>query len=373
MFLPSIFKIFPEGEITGLRRVKFGIDPTFPRLHLGHFVPLRIVRKLQREGHDVTIVLGTFTAQMGDPSGRDSTRPILSAEEVAKNAEVILEQVERILGPAESPKFGFEVFRNHTLHEAINAPTLLKHLSKFTLTHMLSRNGFEERQNKGNPIGMHELIVPVLQGLDSVWLNSEIEIGGQDQLFNFQIARKLQEDNGQKPQQCLMMPIINGTDGRKMSKSLGNCIFLDESAEDIFGKVMSISDETMEEWLPLFIDPVENIPFENTLPAHPMARKRMLAETIVAELHGIEIGRITAENFCKTVQNKELPKNIPEIEASNIIDAVVKIRKCSKTEARRLIDSKSVRIIDSLKNVVSDALESGDIIQVGKRDFGKVK
>ena len=353
--------IFPENSnIDSCNRVKFGIDPTFPRLHLGHFIPLRMVKKLQDQGKHITLVLGTFTAQMGDPSGRDSTRPILSAEEVIKNSEIILNQVNKILTP------GFDIFRNHEFHGAMTTPELLSHLSQFTLAHMTSRNAFEKRIKDNCSIGLHELIVPILQGLDSFVLKSDLEIGGQDQLFNFQIARKIQESNKQKPQVCLMFPIINGTDGRKMSKSLGNCIFLDESPEDIFGKIMSISDETMEEWIPIITDLTEL-----NLPAHPMHRKRNLAVDVVRQLCGLEEADKAAQNFFKKIQKKELPEIIPELVVNSILDAIISVRKCSKTEARRLINSGGIKI--NGQKFVDQIVNSGDLIQIGKRDFVKAK
>ena len=358
-----MFTVFPENaDIKPPQRVKFGIDPTFPRLHLGHFIPLRLVKKLQDQGHHITLVLGSFTAQMGDPSGRDTTRPILSAEEVSDNAKSILKQVQSILAP------GFDVFWNHIIHNELQTPVLLRHLSKFTLSHMLSRNGFEERMNKNNPISMHELIVPILQGLDSVALRSEIEIGGQDQLFNFQIARKLQEDNGQKPQSCLMLPIINGTDGRKMSKSLGNCIFLDESSNDIFGKIMSISDDVMHQWIPLLTD--SDI---GALPMHPMACKKILAWSIVEQLRGEDEASAAQDFFEQTVQKKETPDNIQEAVVKTIFEAIIAVRNCSKTEARRLLDGGGVKLDGVQIKEPTTPVFPGSVVQVGKRDHLRVK
>lgn len=351
-------QIFPEdANIDKLKRVKFGIDPTFPKLHLGHLVPLRIVKQLQEQGKEVTIVLGTFTAQMGDPTGKDKTRPILSREDVEFNAEQILDQVSNVLHP------GFKVFRNGDLFNHMSVPKLLNIVKDFSVQHMTNRNAFSKRLENNIPIGVHELIVPILQGTDSVELKSEIEIGGTDQLFNFQIARRLQEINGQKPEVCIMAPIINGTDGRKMSKSLGNCIFLEEMPLELFGKCMSVSDEVMEEWIPLLTD-------ENK-ETHPMKRKKKMAMDIVEQLCGPEIVPKVVEHFEKTIQNKEIPEDIPEIQAENIIDAITKIRDCSKTEARRLISSGAVKI-DDVKIDENTILSNGQIIKVGKRHFGRL-
>jgi len=350
--------IFPEGsDIKELKNVKFGIDPTSPRLHLGHLVPLRVVKKLQEQGKNITIVLGTFTAQMGDPSGKDKTRPILSEEDVRKNANKILVQVEAILDP------GFHVFRNGDRFNEMDAPELMKIVSDFTVQQMIRRDAFQKRISEGVSIGVHELIVPILQGTDSVTLESEIEIGGTDQLFNFQVTRRLQEINGQKPEVCMLAPIINGTDGHKMSKSLGNCIFLDEAPEEVFGKCMSISDETMEEWIPLFMD-------ENK-ERNPMKRKKKLSFEIVEQLFDTSRAETCLKQFEDRIQKKEIPDEINDIKAEDILDAVVKIRECSRSQARRLLIDGAVKI-DGVKATDETPIAKGQIIKVGKRDFGRI-
>lgn len=350
--------IFPEGsDITGLKKVKFGIDPTSPKLHLGHLVPLRIVKKMQELGKDVTIVLGNFTAQLGDPSGRDETRPILSKGDVERNAETILRQVENVLLP------GFKVFRNGDLFNEMKVPELMRIVSDFSVQQMTNRNAFANRLKNNVPIGVHELIVPILQGTDSVHLSSEIEVGGTDQLFNFQVARRLQEINGQKPEVCILAPIINGTDGRKMSKSLGNCIFLEDDPTDVFGKCMSVSDETMEEWLPLLTNENKEL--------QPMARKKKMAFDIVEQLFDTSMAETCLKQFEDRIQNKEIPEDIPEIKAVEIIDAVIAIRDCSKSQARRLIESGAVKL-DDVKADSETSLSPGQIMKVGKRSFGKI-
>ena len=352
-------EIFPKNsDLTKLTRVKFGIDPTFPKLHLGHLVPLRIVRKMQDEGKEITIVLGTFTAQMGDPSGKDKTRPILTKDEVESNANHILNQVKNILSP------DFSVFRNGDLFNIMTVPSLLQIASKFTTTRLLSRNAFQDRMENGSSIGLHELIVPILQGTDSVHLKSEIEIGGSDQLFNFQMARELQEIDGQKPEVCVMTPIINGTDGQKMSKSLNNCIFLDEDPKDIFGKCMSVSDETMDEWIELLTDLKD-------LPDNPMERKKKMSFDILRQIKGEEVAIEALEDFERTIQRGQIPDDIMDIEIDTVINCVSMIRKCSKTQARRLISDGAVSI-DGTKIDDQFELSSGNIIKVGKRSFGKI-
>ena len=375
------FQTFPDNvDLTPRKRVKFGIDPTFPRLHLGHLVPLRLVKKMIEDGHEVTIVLGTFTAQLGDPSGRDSTRPILSSDEVHKNADLILIQLQKFLGKilpeVEDPSsFNWHnkdvvIFKNHQIHQNMPMHHFMKIASNFTLTHMTSRNAFQDRINNNQSIAMHELLVPMLQGWDSVSLSSQIEIGGQDQLFNFQIARQLQEVNGQKPQGCILMPIINGTDGRKMSKSLGNCVFWDENPHDIFGKVMSIPDTVMEEWFPLFVD-------GETKETHPMEKKKVLAIEIVKQLHSLPDAIEANQHFFHTVQNKEIPDDMPFIrrgmDAVTILDAVVKMNNSSKTAARQLIKDGAIKVNGEKIFDEKFKILPTQIIQSGKRNFAKVE
>lgn len=249
-------KVFPEGaDATKLRAIKFGIDPTFNRLHVGHLVPLAWLKRQRKR--DVTIILGTQTAQLGDPSGQEKTRPILDPFQVFANADSIRMQVQRILP-----------FVRILEQDAIDGLALLEVASKFTVQRMMSRDGFERRES----VGVHELLVPVLQALDSVRLHTQVEIGGEDQLFNFDLTREVQKQFKQKPEVCLMFPIIRGTDGQKMSKSKDNCIWLDDP--QIKERIMSIPDDVMDEWLPLFSTSEE-------VPDHPKARKEFLAEEIV--------------------------------------------------------------------------------------------
>jgi len=352
-------EIFPKNsDLDKLNRVKFGIDPTFPKLHLGHLVPLRIVKEMQDQGKDITIVLGTFTAQIGDPSGKDQTRPILSKDDVEDNAEHILNQVKSILKP------GFSVFKNGDLFNIMTVPTLLETVSKFTTQNLLSRDAFQKRMQNEQSIGLHELIVPILQGTDSVHLRSQIEIGGSDQLFNFQIARRLQELDSQVPEVCIMSPIINGTDGHKMSKSLNNCIFLDEEASEIFGKCMSISDDVMSEWIPLLTDLTD-------LDVNPMSRKKQMSHDIVRQIKGDVLADIAMLDFTQTIQQRNLPTDIKEITKCDLVKFIAMVRECSNSEARRLLKAGSVKVDDSK---VEDGFElkHGQIVKIGKRNFAKV-
>ncbi len=341
-------------------RVKFGIDPTRDRLHLGHFVPLRVARKMQEQGHDLHLILGTITAALGDPSGQDKTRPILSEEEVRSNADSLLKQVERVLLP------GFQVHRNHEFVEALSVPFFLTRLaSKVTVTNMLSRDGFRRRNEAGQAIALHELLVPLLQGWDSVQVQAEVEIGGTDQLFNFQVARQLQESEGQAPQDCVMTPVIRGTDGRKMSKSFDNAIWLDEAPEQMFGKIMSISDEVSEEWAGLLTSITE-------FPAHPMEHKKMLAWDIVRQLRGAAAADKAQAHFEASVQRQERPSDMPQVAQAPLVSLVAEVRGESRSKARKLIQGGGVRI-DGEKHLDVEGVPAlGSVVRVGKRVFVRV-
>lgn len=364
------FTIFPNNEKIDFSRklnVKFGIDPTSDKLHLGHLIPLMVAKKLWKEGHNIQIVLGTFTAQLGDPSGKDTMRPIIDQDTTKLNADSITKQIHRVFGNYKESGTGVvSIFKNHTWFESMNSIEMINILSKFTTAQLLARDSFQKRIEDENPIGMHELIVPVLQGMDSVQLASDVEIGGTDQLFNFAITRDMQRIHGQEPEKCILMPIINGTDGRKMSKSFGNCIFLNDSPEDVFGKVMSISDELMKEWWPVFFS-VEQINMN-----FPMDQKKRLAFQITTEIWSFDEADKAQQHFENKIQNKQVPDDIQEIAATNVLSAVVAIRKCSITEAKRLISQGAVRVHGNKVSEVDFNLQPGDIVKVGKLDFAKI-
>ncbi len=352
--LPKDVKLPKTGQ-----RVKFGIDPTSDQLHLGHLVPLMLVKRLKDEGNHVTIVLGTFTAQMGDPSGKDKTRPILDQFVTKSNAESILGQVTRVIGE------GFDVARNHEWFERITLPEMMKTLAMFNVGHLMARDSFQKRQDAGNPIGMHELIVPLLQGLDSVELRTQIEVGGSDQLFNFMMSRDLQAKMGQEPEACFLTPIINGTDGKKMSKTSGNCIFINDRPEDVFGKTMSISDETMHEWSPIFLS-------EWSQPERPMQLKMRLAQTLTSIIWGPEKALQARQHFEDTIQKKQAPEDMPSIGLRPIVDFVVEMRGSSRNQARQLLAQDGVRV-NGDKVDEEYLLIPGDVVQAGKRCFARVQ
>jgi len=380
------YTIFPNDAVIDFSKklkIKFGIDPTSDKLHLGHLIPLMLVKKLWNEGHHIDIVLGNFTAQLGDPSGKDTMRPILTSEETEINANSITEQIARIFDNPDSSHPNFKniiIHRNGEWFSCMNAIMMTNILSKFTTTQLLSRDSFQKRIEANNPIGMHELVVPILQGYDSVVLESDIEVGGTDQLFNFAISRDMQRIKGQEPEKCILMPIINGTDGRKMSKSFDNCIFINDTPTDVFGKVMSISDDLMKEWWPIFLDDEINM-------KEPMQQKKRLALVITDKIWGYKDAMQSLEHFESVIQNKALPESIAEISVApnedgsisvNTVEIVTKVRNCSKNEARRLISSNAVKILNSEgmeQGVLIEGIHKatpGIIIKVGKRDFIKL-
>jgi len=354
------FNTFPENINPFQKKgiVKFGIDPTGSEMHLGHLLPLRIVKKFKAEGFPIHIILGTFTAQIGDATGRDATRPILTELETIENGEKLLQQVKRILGD------DIIIHKNTTWHNAMQLPEFMKVISNFSVQKLLNRDNFAKRMEAHVPIAMHELMGPILQGIDSFQLNTTVEVGGSDQLFNFVITREVQELLGQTPEVCVLSPVINGLDGRKMSKSFGNCIFINDTPEDVFGKVMSISDETMREWLPIFFDEIDAT-------KHPMVQKKELAFRITQEIWSLEAAETGKAHFQSVIQSRELPENMPEFEIGNLTEIVSKIINGSKTEARRLLTSNAVKI-NGEKVAEGFEVKSGDIVKVGKRNFAKI-
>lgn len=354
------FTTFPENINPFLKkgRVKLGIDPTGPELHLGHLLPLKLVKQFMDNGCEAHIVLGTFTAQIGDATGRDATRPILSAEETLQNANNILSQVHRVLGENIKIHFNSDWLSNIPMSE------MMQLISNFSVQKLLDRDNFAKRVEKNIPIAMHELMGPILQGIDSFVLGANIEVGGTDQLFNFAISREIQAIKEQEPEICVFSPVINGLDGRKMSKSFGNCIFINDTPKDVFGKVMSISDEVMHQWQPVFFDE-----FDAT--KHPMEQKKELAHRITCDVWGIEKADIAKNNFENTIQNRELPADMPEIPVSSIINIVKTMLNSSNSDARRHLNSGAVRINGEKVNDTTD-VKSGDVVKVGKLKYAKI-
>lgn len=366
--------------------VKFGVDPTAPDLHLGHAVPLNKLRKFQDLGHKVTLIIGDFTARIGDPSGRKATRPQLKAEEIKKNAKTYTDQAFKILNRAKT-----EVVFNSNWLEKLNFADVLQLAGKFTVARLLERDDFSKRYQENLPIGLHEFLYPVMQAYDSVEIKADIELGGTDQKFNMLAGRELQEKYGQEPQVVITMPLLEGIDGvQKMSKSLGNHIGLTEPPAEIFGKVMSIPDSLMIKYFRLATRiPTKDIEFiEKGLKKgefDPAQTKRKLARAIIKIYYSDKEASAAQEHFDRVFKEQKVPSKIPlvNIKKSEIKNSQiwpVKLLRLagfvqSHGEGRRLIEQKGAYLNDNvIINPDEDIkISSGDILRAGRRKFAKIK
>lgn len=366
-------------------RLKLGMDPTAPDIHLGHSVVLRKLRQFQDLGHEVILIIGDFTALIGDPTGRSETRKQLSKEEILANAETYKKQAFKILRPDRT------IIRNNgEWLSKLSFEEIIKLTSKYTVARMLEREDFKNRFTNNIPICLHEFLYPLMQGYDSVAIQCDIEFGGTDQKFNLLMGRYLQKEYGQEPQIAILMPILEGTDGvRKMSKSYGNYIGVMESPDEMYGKVMSIPDEMIIRYYELVTDvhPDEIDKIKNEMERgelHPRDAKMSLAKEIVKLYHGTEEAEKAEQRFISIFQKKDIPDDIPTaIISENEVKDGIWIAKLltitglspSNSEARRIICQGGVRINgnrvddENLQIVPKD----GDIIQYGKRKFVKIK
>ncbi|MDR0676353.1 MAG: tyrosine--tRNA ligase [Elusimicrobiota bacterium] len=354
--------------------VKFGADPTAPDIHLGHSVPFEKLKIFQERGHEIVFIIGDFTAMIGDPSGRSILRTALSKDEVMKNAETYTKQVFKILDKNKTKIF----YNSEWLHK-LGTSGILELASKYTVARMLERDDFQKRYKSNTPISIIEFLYPLIQGYDSVVLKSDIEIGGNDQKFNLLVGRELQKDYGLEPQVILTVPLLEGLDGeKKMSKSYGNYIGISEEPKEIFGKIMSISDELMIKYYEVLT--TENL--EKIKKEHPKLAKENLAQKLITKYYSSEIARNAREEFNKIFKMKEIPENIEIIEidktkSNNSLQELLFDLKLvsSKNEARRMIEQGAVKInqekiLDIKTNI---EIKDNDIIQVGKRKFAKIK
>ena len=361
-------------------RLKMGFDPSAPDIHVGHAVGLRKLRQLQELGHQVVLIVGDWTAQIGDPSGRSQTRNMLSIEEVHSNAKTYLDQFFKIVDKEKTEiRWQSEWFGPFTLTNVIELT------SKFTVAQILAREDFAKRFGENQPISITELLYPLLQGYDSVAIESDVEFGGTDQKFNLLLGRELQQMRGMKAQQCFIMPLLPGTDGvQKMSKSLGNYIGIDEAPQEIFGKVMSIPDALILPYFDWLTDtPTKEITeIRNSLESqsvNPIELKKNVAYKLVTDFHNAKSARLSRDFFEKTVQEGQAPDDIPEyvipsgdaaagIKLSNVL--VSSGLTSSSGEARRLIEQGAVRIneIQITQNQRVDQLEKG-ILRAGRRRY----
>lgn len=363
-------------------RVKLGIDPTGTELHLGHAVPLRKLKQFQDLGHEVFFLIGTFTGRIGDPTGKSETRQMLSEQQVMENIKTYLDQVKLILDLDK-----INVVYNADWLEKLSLSDALNLLSQFTVSQMISREDFSKRLSENKPVSLIEFMYPILQGYDSVELRADVELGATEQKFNLLRGRDLQKNFGQEQQICMIMPILVGLDGvEKMSKSLGNYIGVKDTANDMFGKIMSISDELMENYYTMItevsnekINQIKEEIANGTL--HPMEAKKQLGAEVVKIYHG-EDAAIEARNWFENVFSKRnLDVDLPEVEVAygeiGVIDLLVKETEMVKTtsEARRLIEQGGFKINDvAIKDVKATVnVESGIIVRAGKKKIVKIK
>jgi len=356
-------------------RLYFGIDPTGTKLHLGHSVPLRKMRAFQDAGHHVILLIGSFTAMIGDPSGRDEMRQALTAEDVKKNFETYLEQAKKILDIKK-----LEVRYNHEWLEKLSLKEVLRLTGHFTVQQMLKRDMFKKRMKEDAPISVTEFMYPLMVGYDSVILDVDVELGGNDQLFNMLAGRTLQAAFGKRDKFVLTTKIIEGTDGRKMSKTYDNCVFLDDSADDMYGRLLSMPDNL----IPLYMECCTDISMsevnqtEKALKEgkeNPKIMKMRLAREIVTMYHSAEAATAAEANFENIFKNKGVPEDMPEYKAKkgeSLIDALLSSGSvASKNEARRLIEQGGIKVNDVAVTSIEAKAEQG-IVKVGKRRFVKI-
>ena len=358
-------------------RIKLGLDPTAPDIHLGHTVVLNKLRQLQDLGHTVIFLIGDFTSMIGDPSGRNSTRPPLTPEEIAVNAKTYYQQASIILDPSKT-----EVRYNSEWCDALGARGMITLAAKYTVARMLERDDFTKRYRGGVPISVHEFLYPLMQGYDSVALQSDLELGGTDQKFNLLVGRELQKEYGQEPQCILTMPLLVGLDGvEKMSKSKGNYIGINEPANEMFGKVMSISDELMWSYFTLLsfrpMAEIDHMKQEVAAGRNPRDCKVLLGQEIVERFHSQAAAEKALEDFNHRAKGG-IPDDIPELELSGAPLGIAALLKAanlvpSTSEANRNIEQHGVRIDGAVVSDKALKVELGTyVIQVGKRRFAKV-
>ena len=351
-------------------RVKLGVDPTAPDIHLGHSVVLGKLREFQDAGHTAVLIIGDWTARVGDPSGRTSTRPMLSAEDIDRNAASYREQAFHILDPART-----EIRPNGEWFADMSLQDLFRLAGSATVNQLLRRNDFATRFAEDRPISVLELLYPLMQAYDSVMVDADVELGGTDQLFNLMLGREIQGAFGGSPQVVMTMPILPGIDGvQKMSKSLGNHVGLAETPDEQFGRIMSLPDAAMSEWYRLLV-PQEPFPGE-----HPGSDKRRLARTIVDRFHGAGAGDAAEEHFNRVIRDRGAPEDMPVAALpagivhipALLVDA---LGVPSRSEARRLITSGAVSVdgepIREL-DVDGTALD-GRVLRAGKRRFARLR
>lgn len=379
-------------------RLYLGIDPTSPKLHLGHAAVLRKLREFQNAGHHVILLFGSFTAMIGDPTGKDKMRVPLTREQVDENMKTYVDQAAKILDAAKT-----EIVYNHEWLDKVGFEEIARMAGAFTVQQMLERDMFEQRMDQGNPIGLHEFFYPLMVGYDSVMLDVDLEVGGNDQLFNMLAGRTLQQAYGKREKFVLTVKLLEGTDGRKMSKSFDNCVWLTDPPQEMFGKIMRVEDRLMPVFFEcctdvameeikriekeLKLSPVDEATDSASLAqVNPRDLKLRLAREIVTIYHGVDAALHAEEQFKRVFSNKELPEEMDEVTAeagSNLIDLLIERTLIpSKSEARRLIEQGGIHLNDekltALEQKIGDGLtpdawRSGVVVKVGKRKFLRIK
>lgn len=358
-------------------RIKLGADPTAPDIHIGHTVVIRKLRAFQELGHTAIFLIGAFTGMIGDPSGKNATRPPLLREEIDANAETYKKQIFKLLDPEKT-----EIRYNSEWMDKFSAADFVRLCSRVTVKQILERDDFEKRLREERPISLHELLYPLVQGYDSVALDADVELGGTDQKFNLMVGRNLQREYAQEPQVILTTPLLEGLDGvNKMSKSLNNYIGIDENPNEMFGKVMSISDELMWRYYELLTDttPAE-IEKMKSSDENPRNLKVNLAKLIIKDFHSNQAANDAEESFIRQFVNKDIPDEIEEKSMAagnyNLADLLVQTNLvASKSEARRLIEQGGVKLNgEKVSNSKAEIeLKEEILLQVGKRKFLKLK
>ncbi len=368
-------KLEKSGREKRPLRIKYGADPSAADIHLGHTVPLRKLKQFQDMGHEVIFLIGDFTAMIGDPSGANRTRPVLTAEEVKRNAETYQEQVFKILDREKT-----RVVFNSSWCGGLNLSDFIKLASCYTVARMLERDDFSLRYSRNDSIGLHEFFYPLVQAYDSVHLKADVELGGTDQRFNLLLAREIQKHYGQEPQVVVLMPLLEGTDGeKKMSKSLGNYVGVNDAPDDMYGKLMSIPDKILRRYYGLLLS--EELPGDSD----PYAAKKNLALRLTGAYHGSEAAENAAREFRKVFSQGGIPGDMPELRIARsslreggiwVVDLVVNAGfACSKNEARRLVKSGGVKIDDAAVEEEDSNIEitDGMVLRAGKRRFARIR
>ena len=383
----GVKEIISETEFVNLLqsgkklRLKMGFDPSRADIHLGHVVGLRKLKQLQDLGHEVILIVGDWTAQIGDPSGQSVTRPMLTHDDVIANAQSYMDQFFRVVDKNQT-----QVVWQSEWFGKFNLADVIELTSKFTVAQFLERDDFALRFKEHKPIAITEFLYPLLQAYDSVAIESDVEFGGTDQMFNLLVGRTLQQIKGMRPQQCFMMPILVGTDGiNKMSKSLDNYISLDDTSNDMYGKVMSLPDSCIMTYFELLTDvpTTELHAIERELSANAMNAKKLLAHTITETFFDSQIAGESQQNFENVVQNRGIPAAIPEFplaKAPSLNSVLLESGSVSSnSELKRLYKQNAVQMISikgetsSLTNDVDTTnIESGTVIKVGKRRYIKL-